>query len=73
LTWVTFSSLPAWLVERWFGAVFKLEEVRQVLGLLAASAIGAAVTAAGASIVISFVEPGASPFNVWLLGLRHAH
>ena len=23
--------LTAWLVERWFGAVFKLEEVRQVL------------------------------------------
>jgi PAS domain S-box-containing protein len=59
--------LPAWLVQRWFGAVFKLEEVRQVLGLLVASAIGAAVTAAGASIAISFVEPGAIPFNVWRL------
>jgi integral membrane sensor domain MASE1 len=59
--------LPAWLIERWFGAVFKLEEVRQVLGFLVASAIGAAVTAAGASMAISFVEPAAIPFNVWRL------
>jgi PAS domain S-box-containing protein len=59
--------IPAWLIERWFGAVFKLEEVRQVLGFLVASAIGAAVTAAGASIAISFVEPAAIPFNVWRL------
>jgi PAS domain S-box-containing protein len=59
--------LPAWLIERWFGAVFKLEEVRQVLGLLVASAIGAAVTAAGASIAVSFVEPAATPFYVWRL------
>jgi integral membrane sensor domain MASE1 len=59
--------LPAWLIERWFGAVFKLEEVRQVLGFVVASAIGAAVAAAAAAIAISFVEPAAIPFNVWRL------
>jgi PAS domain S-box-containing protein len=57
--------LPAWLVQRWFGAVFKLEEVRQVLGFLVASSIGAAVTAAAAAIAIGFAEPTAIPFNVW--------
>ncbi len=59
--------LTAWLVERWFGAGFKLERVPQVLGFLVASAIGAAVTAAAAAIAISFYEPAASPFNVWRL------
>jgi PAS domain S-box-containing protein len=59
--------IPAWLIERWFGAVFKLEEVRQVLGFLVASAIGAAVTAAAAAIAIVIAEPEAIPFNVWRL------
>jgi PAS domain S-box-containing protein len=59
--------LPAWIINRWFGEVFKLEEVRQVLGFLVASAIGAAVTAAAAAIAISFAEPAAIPFNVWRL------
>src|SRR5215831_20931621 len=33
--------ITAWLIKRWFGDVFKLEDVRQVLGFLMSSAIGA--------------------------------
>ena len=36
------TLLTAWLVERWFGRAFKLEDVPQVLGFLVASAVGAA-------------------------------
>jgi PAS domain S-box-containing protein len=59
--------ITAWLIERWFGGVFKLEDVRQVLGFLVASAIGAAVAAAAATIAIGFFEPTQFPFNVWRL------
>ena len=34
--------LTAWLVQRWFAGVFKLEDVPHVLGFLVASAIAAA-------------------------------
>src|SRR5262249_14302855 len=42
------ALLTAWLIERWFGREFKLENVSQVLGFLVASAITAAVGGAGA-------------------------
>src|SRR6516162_4255675 len=38
--------ITAWLIERWFGAVFRLEEVPQVLGFLVASAIAGAIGSA---------------------------
>jgi integral membrane sensor domain MASE1 len=55
----------AWLIERWYGAVFKLEDVRQVLGFLVASAIAVAICAAGAAIAVRFVEPTVFPLHVW--------
>ena len=61
--------ITAWLIERWFGGAFKLEDVRQVLGFLVASAIGAGVAAAAATVAISLFEPTAFPFNVWRLWL----
>jgi integral membrane sensor domain MASE1 len=57
--------LTAWLVGRWFGPVFKLEEVSQVLGFLAASAIAAAIGAACAAIAVGMVEPSVAPLQVW--------
>ena len=59
--------ITCWLIERWFGDDFKLEDVRQVLGFLVASTIGAAVAAAAATVAISLFEPTAFPFNVWRL------
>jgi len=61
------SLLTAWLIERWFGRGFKLEDVRHVLGFLVASAVGAAVAAAGAAAAVSLFHSAASPLNVWRL------
>ena len=44
--------LTAWLLERWFGSRFKLEDVQRVLGFLVASAIGSAIAAVGAAISV---------------------
>jgi PAS domain S-box-containing protein len=57
--------LTAWLIERWFGAAFKLKEVAQVLGFMVASAIGVAFGATGAAIAVSFAEPTVFPPQVW--------
>jgi PAS domain S-box-containing protein len=59
--------ITAWLIERWFGGEFKLEDVRQVLLFLAASAIGAAVAAVAATLTVNFFKPTAFPFDVWRL------
>jgi two-component sensor histidine kinase/integral membrane sensor domain MASE1 len=61
------TLLTAWLVERWFGRDFKLEDIFQVLGFLLASAIAAAMAAAGAALAISLVQATASPLDVWRL------
>src|SRR5262245_13789656 len=61
------TLLTAWLVERWFGRSFKLEDVFQVLGFLAASAVGAAVAAAGAAVAISLAQMTSPPLDVWRL------
>ena len=61
------ALLTAWLVKRWFGRDFKLEDIFQVLGFLAASAIGAAMAAAGAALAFGLVQTAASPLDVWRL------
>jgi two-component sensor histidine kinase/integral membrane sensor domain MASE1 len=61
------TLLTAWLVERWFGRQFKLEDIFQVLGFLAASAVAATMAAAGAALAIGFVQATASPLDVWRL------
>jgi two-component sensor histidine kinase/integral membrane sensor domain MASE1 len=61
------TLLAAWLVERWFARPFRLEDIFQVLGFLAASAIGAALAAAGAAAAISLVPGITSPLDVWRL------
>src|SRR6516165_1899736 len=53
--------LTAWLVQRWFTGIFKLEDVPHVLGFLVASAIAAGMSGAGAAIAVTFVEP--RPFS----------
>jgi PAS domain S-box-containing protein len=61
------TVLTAWLVERWFGRPFKLEDVSQVLGFLVASAAGAAIAAVGAVAAVSLVQSAASSLDVWRL------
>jgi PAS domain S-box-containing protein len=59
------ALLTAWLIERWFGREFKLENVSQVLGFLVASAMTAAIGAAGTAVAISLVDPTTHFLNVW--------
>jgi PAS domain S-box-containing protein len=57
--------LMAWLIERWFGGRFRLEDVWRALGFFTATAIGAAVAAVGATAAIKLVEPTVSPLYIW--------
>jgi two-component sensor histidine kinase/integral membrane sensor domain MASE1 len=59
------ALLTAWLIERWFGRMFKLEDVFQVLGFLLASTLGSAVGAAGSAIAIGFVQATTPSLGVW--------
>ena len=61
------TLLTAWLIERWFGDAFKLEDVPQVLGFLVASAAGAGMAAFGAVAAVNLVQSTASPLDVWRL------
>jgi PAS domain S-box-containing protein len=69
LGFVTASEalITAWLIERWFNGVFKLEDVPQVLGFLVASALAAAIGTTGAATAIRLVEPTTFPPDVWRL------
>src|SRR5262245_52660643 len=60
------ALLMTWLIERWFGDDFKLENVPQVLGFLVASAIGVAIGATGAAVAKTLAEPIAF-FYAWQL------
>ena len=56
----------AWLIERRFGSAFSIDNVRHVLGLLAASAIATATTAVGATLAMTVFGPSAAPpLTVW--------
>jgi integral membrane sensor domain MASE1 len=57
------TLLTAWLIERRFGNEFRLDGVAQVLGLLVATAIGAALAAIGAAVAVGLVQPAASSLN----------
>ena len=59
------ALLTAWLIGHWFGSAFKLDDARQVLGFMVASAVGAAIGAIGGAAAVSLVGPTASPLNVW--------
>ena len=59
------AALTAWLIEQWFDGPFAFDDVRHVLGFVAAAGLGAAASAiAGAATVILFHAP--LPFwDVW--------
>ncbi len=57
--------LTARLIERWFGPVFKLENVSCVLGFLGATAVGTLAAAVSGTAVVAIAEPAADILNVW--------
>jgi len=64
--------LTAWLIDRWFGCTFKLEDVWRALGFFAATAIGTAIAAVTATAAIMLVEPTVSPLYIWCLWFASA-
>ena len=60
------AVLTAWVIQHYFGADFRLGRVRNVLGLLAAAAVGAGVSAIGGMIGIKLFHNAAAPvFTTW--------
>ena len=59
------TLVTAWLLERWFGRTFKLEDVRRVLWFFTATAVGSAIAAAGAVVAMSLIKATAPPLQVW--------
>src|SRR5262249_29315496 len=54
-----------WLIGYWFGSAIKLDDVRQVLGFLVASAIGAVFAACAAAIAVRTFQTAAPTLNAW--------
>jgi PAS domain S-box-containing protein len=60
------ALLAAWLIERWCGPAFSLDSLRQVLGLLVATAVAAAIAAVGAAVAMTLFGPSTAPvLSVW--------
>src|SRR5260370_32762004 len=60
------ALLAAWLIERYFGADFSLDRLRNVLGLLAAAAVAtAAAGGGGTAVYLLFNSPTAPISTVW--------
>lgn len=60
------ALLAAWLIERYFGASFTLNRLRNVLGLLAAAAIATAASGIGATAAYELLhDPTAPIWNTW--------
>jgi integral membrane sensor domain MASE1 len=50
------TILAAWLIERYFGSVFSLDSLRNVLGLVAAAVVANATSAVGATVAYSSAQ-----------------
>ena len=59
------TILTAWLVVRWFGPSFKLDNLDRVLGFLLAATIGAAFAAIGGAITMQLFHTTAPAFSIW--------
>ena len=58
------ALLTAWLIERQFGSNFTLSDLRQVLGLVVAAAVGAAVSGIGGTIGFKYFHSSTTPILI---------
>jgi two-component sensor histidine kinase/integral membrane sensor domain MASE1 len=60
------ALLTAWLIERYFGPNFRLDRLRNVLGLLAAAVVATAASAIGGTVAFKlFHSPTAPLWTTW--------
>src|ERR1700761_4048991 len=60
------AVLTAWLIEHFFGSDFRLNKLRNVLGLTAAAIIGTAVSGIGGAITFKLFHSATTPIlTVW--------
>jgi signal transduction histidine kinase len=60
------AVLTAWLTEHYFGSDFRLSKLRNVLGLVAAAAIGAAVSGIGGALAFRLFHSTTTPIlTIW--------
>lgn len=60
------AVLTAWFVERYFGADFRLNKTGNVLGLVAAAVIGAAVSGIGGTLTFKLFHSTTTPvLTIW--------
>ena len=59
------AVLTAWLIERWFGRAFAFDDVRHVLGFVAAAALGVAASAFGGAATMTLLHTAAPFWDVW--------
>jgi PAS domain S-box-containing protein len=59
------AVLTAWLIERWFGRAFVFDDVRRVLGFVAAAGLGAAASAFGGAATMTLLHTTAPFWDVW--------
>jgi PAS domain S-box-containing protein len=59
------AVLTAWLIERWFGRAFAFDDIRHVLGFVAAAGLGPAASALGGAATITLLHTPAPFWDVW--------
>jgi two-component sensor histidine kinase/integral membrane sensor domain MASE1 len=59
------AVLVAWLIERWFGHPFAFDDLRRVLGFVAATCLGAAASALGGAATMTLLHTTAPFWVVW--------
>jgi PAS domain S-box-containing protein len=63
------ALLAAWLIDRWFGQPFRLDDLHRVLGFLAAATIATAASAVGGAITMDLFHTDAPLLSIWRVWL----
>jgi integral membrane sensor domain MASE1 len=59
------AVFTAWLIKQWFGHAFAFDELRRVLGFVAAACLGAATSALGGAATMTLFHTAAPFWDVW--------
>src|SRR5262245_60376721 len=59
------AVLTAWLIETWFGGAFAFDDVKHVLGFVAAAGLGAAASAIAGAATVTLSHAPWSFWEVW--------